>query len=158
MKRTATRRFRSGPLVAVLCGANLAACGSAASQPEVQAAPPLTAQSVTVRQTGNASAQIVSSTITYQRDESGGLVIHVSVQSQAASAQTITARASLYDAKGDLVGDASGGQISVAPGATAALQLNGPAPAGTIASTVFEVSNVPSPTPIATTPIPTGTP
>lgn len=150
--------FGRGPLVAVLCGATLAACGSSAAQPQAQSSPPLTARSVTVRQTGNASAQIVSSTITYQLDDSGGLVIHVSVQSQSASAQTITARASLFDSKSNLIGDATGGQISVTPGSTAELQLNGPAPTGTIASTVFEVSNVASPTPASTTPVPTGTP
>ncbi|MBV8528012.1 MAG: hypothetical protein JOZ75_06835 [Candidatus Dormibacteraeota bacterium] len=136
----------------------LVACGSSTTQPEVRPAPPLTAQSVTVRQTGNASAQVVDSTITYQLDASGSLVIHLSVQSQSASAQTITARASLYDAKNNLIGDATGGQISVAPGSTAPLQLNGPAPTGTIAGTVFEVSNVASPTPTSTTPIPTAAP
>ena len=145
-------------MVAVVCGATLAACGSAASQPEVQSRPPLTEQSVAVRQTGNASAQIVNSTITYQLDDSGGVVIHLSVQSQSPSAQTITARASLYDAKGNLIGDATGGQLSVAAGRTATVQLNGPAPTGTIASTVFELSTVASPTPISTTPVPTGTP
>ena len=158
MERRAPHLFSRAWLVAALCGATLAACGTSASQPEVQSSPPLTAQSVTVRQTGNASAQIVTSTITYQLDDSGGLVIQLSVQSQAASAQTITARASVYDAKGNLIGDATGGQLSVAAGSTAALQLNGPAPTGTIASTVFEVSTVASPTPTSTTPVPTGTP
>ena len=113
---------------------------------------------MTVRQTGDAAAQIVTSTIAYQVDDSGALVVHLNVQSQSASAQTITARASLFDAKGNLVGDATGGQISVAPGVTAALQLNGPAPTGTIAGSVIEVSNVASPTPTSTTPVPTGTP
>lgn len=158
MECRAPHLFSRGPLVAALCGATLAACGSSASQPEVQSSPPLTAQSVTVHQTGNASAQIVTSTITYQLDDGGALVIRLSVQSQAASAQTITARASVYDSKGNLIGDATGGQISVAAGSTATLQLNGPAPTGTIASTVFEVSNVASPTPPSTTPVPTGLP
>ena len=158
MERSALRLFSRGPLLAALCGATLAACGSAASQPEVQSSPPLTAHSVTVRQTGNASAEIVNSTITYLLDDSGGLVIHLSVQSQAASAQTITARASVYDTKGNLIGDATGGQLSVAAGSTASLQLNGPAPTGTIASTVFEVTNVASPTPRSTTPVPAGLP
>ena len=150
-------RFPRGPLVAALCGAALAACGSSAAQPEVQSSPPLTAQSVTVRQTGNADAQIVGSSAGFQLDGSGALVIRLSVHSQAASAQSITVRASLYDARSNLIGDATGGQISVAPGSTAALQLTGPAPNGTIAGAVFEVSNVPSPTPTSTTPIPTGT-
>ena len=157
MERTAPHLFSRVPFVAALCAATLAACGSASSQPEVQSRPPLTEQSVAVRQTGNAAAQIVNSTITYQLDDSGGVVIHVSVQSQSASAQTITARASLYDAKSNLIGDATGGQLSVAAGGTASLQLNGPAPTGTIASTVFEISNVASPTPTSTTPVPTGT-
>lgn len=158
MERTARALVTRGLLVGALCCTVLAACGTSTSQPEVQSSSPLTAQSVTVRQTGNASAQIVTSTITYQVDDSGGLVIHLSVQSQSGSAQTITARASVYDAKGNLIGDATGGQISVAGGSTASLQLNGPAPTGTIASTVFEVSNVASPTPTSTTPVPTGTP
>lgn len=158
MERTAPDLITRAPLVAALCGATLVACGTSASQPEVQSSPPLTAPSVTVRQTGNAAAQIVTSTITYQLDDSGGLVIHLSVQSQSATAQTITARASVYDAKGNLIGDATGGQLSVAAEGTAVLQLNGPAPTGTIASTVFEISNVASPTPTSTTPVPTGTP
>ena len=158
MERRAPHLFSRGSLVAAVCGATLAACGTSASQPEVQSSPPLTAQSVTVRQTGNAPAQIITSTITYQLDDSGGLVIHLSVQSQSASAQTITARASVYDIKGNLIGDATGGQISVAAGSTAALQLNGPAPTGTIASTVFEVSSVASPTPTSTTPVSAGLP
>lgn len=158
MERRVPHLFGRGPLIAAVCGgATLAACGTAAPQPEVQSAPPLTAPSVTVRQTGNAPAQIVTSTITYQLDDSGGLVIRLSVQSQSASAQTITARASLFDAKGNLIGDATGGVISVAPGSTASLQLNGPAPTGTIAGTVFEVSSVASPTATNTTPVPTST-
>ena len=148
--------FRRRPLVIALVVCTLAACGTVSPQPEVQSAPPLTAPTVSVRQTGNASAQIISSTITYQLDDSGALVIRVSVQSQSAAPQTISARASLYDAKGNLVGDATGGDLSVAPGTTASLHLNGPAPTATIASTVVEVSNVASPTPPSTTPIPTG--
>jgi hypothetical protein len=146
------RRLLFGVAVAGLA----AACGSQ-TQPEVQSATPLTAQTVTVRQTGNAQAQLLTSTITFQVDDSGSLVIHADVMSQSGSAQTITARASLYDSTGSIIGDATGGQIAVAPGATTSLQLNGPGPHGTIASAVVELTEVPAATPIVNTPIPAGT-
>lgn len=145
---------RSAILVAA-AGCTLVACGSTA-QPEAQSAAPLTAQSVPARQTGNAPAQLVTSTISYQLDDSGSLVIHLTVQSRAPGAETVTVRASLFDAAGALIGDATGGRTSVPPGSTAGVQLNGPAPHGTIAAATFEVTDLSAATPPASTPIPTG--
>lgn len=156
MARPVTRGVgRWGPLFAVPIVCLTAACG-ATTQPEVASATPLTAQTVTVKQTGNAAAQLDTSSITFQLDNSGSLVIHADVTSQATAPQTITARASLYDASGRLIGDATGGAIAIQPGATATLQLNGPTPHGTIASGTIELSNVAAPTPIVNTPVPTG--
>ncbi|MGH7687760.1 MAG: hypothetical protein ACREN2_13235 [Candidatus Dormibacteria bacterium] len=145
---------RSAILLAA-AGSALVACGSTA-QPEVQSAAPLTAQSVSARQTGNAPAQVVTPTISYQLDDSGSLVIHLTVRSQAPGAETVTVRASLFDAGGALIGDATGGRTSVPPGSAADLQLNGPAPHGTIAAATFEVTDLSAATPLASTPIPTG--
>ena len=142
-------------LAAALTGL-LAACGSS-GQPQVQSSRPLTEQSVAVKQTGNAAAQIVPTTTTYQIDDSGALVIQLSIQSQSAEAESIAVRASLFDAGGGLIGDAAGGRVSVPPGSTSTMELNGPRPQGTIASATFEVTDVTSPTPVVNTPIPTGT-
>lgn len=143
------------PILAVGLGVLLAACGTSA-QPEVQSAPPLAADSVAARQTGSAAAEIIPSTIVYRIDDSGALVIRLQVQSESSAAETITLRASLYDAAGAIVGDATGGAIAVQPGSVAEVQLNGPGPHGTIASAVFEVSDIPAPTPVVSTPVPTG--
>ena len=142
-------------LAAALTGL-LAACGSS-GQPQVQSSRPLTAQSVAVKQTGNGAAQIVPTTVTYQIDDSGALVIQLSVQSQSTAAESIMVRASLFDSDGGLIGDAAGGRVAVAPGSTTMVQLNGPRPQGTIAGATFEVTDVTSPTPVVNTPIPTGT-
>lgn len=155
MARPVTRGVGRWGLLALPVACLLAACGTA-PQAEVASATPLTAQTVTVRQSGNAAAQLVTSTITFQLDGSGSLVIHADAISQAAAAQTITARASLYDASGGLIGDATGGQIAVPAGETASLQLNGPAPHGTIASATVELSSVAAPTQVVSTPVPTG--
>ena len=145
------------PAVLLVAGAALlAGCGST-SQPEVGSSTPLTAASVAATQTGNAQAKLLTSTIAYRVDDSGALVIALSVMSTASAPQTILVRASLFDAKGTLIGDAVGGSTPVAAGATATMQLNGPAASGTIASAVFEVTNTLAPTPGVTTPIPTPT-
>jgi hypothetical protein len=143
-------------IIAAIFAGVLVACGSS-PQPVAQASPPLTTQSVDARQTGNGAARIIASSITYQIDNSGSLVIHLSVQSQAATPETVTVRASLFDSGGNLIGDATGGQVQVPPSGSASIQLNGPAPHGTIASAVYEVSDVPAATPVVSTPVPTGT-
>lgn len=148
---------RTGTALLALLAAGaslLTACGSS-TQPEIGSATPLTAASVTATQSGNAQAKLVPGTISYRVDASGSLVIKLSVMSTASTPQTILVRASLLDASGTLIGDAIGGTTQVAPGATASMELTGPAPNGTIASAVFEITNESAPTPSVTTPIPT---
>ena len=140
----------------VITVAALAGCGSS-SQPEVGATTRLTTGSVSVKQSGTARVQIQQTSVAYRLDDSGGLVVTLSVTSQAGTAQTIMARATLYNAAGAVIGDASGGSTQVPPGGTTTLQLNGPAPQGTIASALFEVTAISSPTQIAGTPPPTPT-
>lgn len=140
----------------VVVAAALAGCGSA-TQSEVGATSRLTTGSVAVRQSGTAQVQLQQSSVTYRLDDSGGLVVTLSVTSEASSAQTIMARATLYSSSGAVIGDASGGTTAVPAGGTATLQLNGPAPQGTIASAVFEITALNAPTPIAGTPPPTPT-
>ena len=134
----------------------LAACDSS-SQPEVGQASPLTNGTVSATATGSAAVQLQQSTISYKVDNSGSLVIQLSVVSTASSQQSIAARASLYDASGTVIGDAVGGQVAVPPGGTASLELTGPRPNGTINSSVFEFTVVKGPTPIANTAVPTVT-
>ncbi|MBV8196444.1 MAG: hypothetical protein JOY80_13065 [Candidatus Dormibacteraeota bacterium] len=136
--------------------AAVTACGSSA-QPEVGSASPLTNGMVTVSQTGSADAQIIASSLTYQLDDSGGLVVKLQVTSTATKKETIAGRASLYAESGTLIADAVGGDTTVDPGATVSLELSGPAPNGTIASAVVELTNTAAPTPIVNTPVPTGT-
>lgn len=142
-------------LAAALTGL-LAACGSS-SQPQAQSSRALTAQSVAEKQTGSATAQVVPSTITYQVDDSGALVIRLSVVSRSPAVVAIAVRASLFDSSGALIADAAGGRVSVPPGSPASVELSGPAPGGVIASATFEVTDISAPTPVGTTPIPTGT-
>jgi hypothetical protein len=121
------------------------ACGSTTQLPEAPATPPLTAAAVAVRLTGTAPVAIVPGSITYKLDDSGSLVINLSVKSNAKRPVTMEMRASLYDAAGTIVGDATGGQVGVAPGATAVLELNGPRPNGEIVSATFEGTSLPLP-------------
>ncbi|MFN2582918.1 MAG: hypothetical protein ABR498_09285 [Candidatus Dormibacteria bacterium] len=137
------------------CGL-VAACG-ANSQSEVGSTRPLTNGNVTAMQTGNAEATLNQSGISYRLDNSGSLVIRFSATSTSAMPQTIMARASLYNDSGGVIGDAVGGETPVAPGASVDIQLNGPAPNGTVASARFELTEVAAPTPIINTPVPTAT-
>jgi len=135
--------------LALCAGFALGACGST-QIPEAPATSPLTSGTVGFSQTGNAQAQIQQDSITYRVDDSGSLVVHLSLTSNASAAQSLAVRASLYDNSGAVIGDATGGQVQVAPGSTVQLQLNGPAPQGTISSAVFEVTATSSPTPTST--------
>jgi hypothetical protein len=85
------------------------------------------------------------SSVTYMLDNAGSLVVHLSLKSSASTAQTFAVQATLFDANGLIVGNASGGQVMVAPGATTPVQLNGQTPHGTIASARFEVTSVAAP-------------
>lgn len=146
-----------GTALAWCAGMALVACGSS-SVPEVASATPLTTATVGFSQTGNAAARVQAGTVTYRLDDSGSLVVTLNVISTAAAAETIAVRATLYNSSGAVVGDATGAQIQVVPGKTAPVQLNGPAPQGTIASAVFELTAVASPTPLKNTPAPGGVP
>jgi hypothetical protein len=130
----------------------IAACGSTTRLPEAPSTGALTATSVQVRQTGNAPAQVDPTSATFQLDTSGSLVMHITVTSTASGPVTIAARASLYDSGGKLIGDAAGGDVNLAANAPTVLQLNGPAPNGTIAAATVEVTSQASPTPTAATP------
>jgi hypothetical protein len=146
----------SGVAAVLGLGAVVCACGSAARLPETSETPPLATSSVAVSQTGTAPVTIVPDSVTYRLDDSGSLVVHLRVTSGAPDKQTIEARASLYDGKGALIGDATGGQVDVDPGSTVSLQLNGPAPTGEIVSSTFEFTTLPIPTiSVGPTPSPT---
>lgn len=127
-------------------GALSAACGSTTTLPETTATPPLATASVSVQQTGTAPVSILPGSVTYKLDDSGSLVVHLEITSHASTSDTITARASLYNGSGTVIGDAiTGGDVSVAPGATVALELNGPPPNGEIVSATFEFTSLPLP-------------
>ncbi len=79
-------------------------------------------------------------------DDSRSLVAHLTVRSHATTTIAISIRGSLYDPRHALIGDVSGGQVNIAPGASAAVELNGPTPIGTIASATFELTTKPTPT------------
>ncbi len=122
-----------------------AACGSTTQLPQAPQKPPLTAASVSVKQTGTAPVTIIPGSIAYKLDDSGSLVILLQVTSRAKTAETIMLRASLFGPNGALVGDASGGEQGVAPGATVGIQLNGPKPNDEIISATFEATSLPLP-------------
>jgi hypothetical protein len=123
----------------------LAACGDTVTLPQAPGATPFKAATVTITQTGDAPATVETDSVTYTSDNSGSLVIHLSLKSNATTAQTFAVQATLFDSTGLIVGNASGGQIMVAPSATTPVQLNGQMPNGTIASARFEVTAVAAP-------------
>jgi hypothetical protein len=100
---------------------------------------------VAITQRGNAAATIDARSVSFKLDDSRSLVVRATLTSHATSLISISARASLYDPRHNLVGDAIGGQVKVQPGQQTTLNLSGPTPLGTIASAVFEVSGQPSP-------------
>jgi hypothetical protein len=139
MTRNGTGRAGAflGLLISVLFAA---ACGETIKLPEAPQTPPLTAAAVSVKQTGNAPVGIVPGSITYRLDDSGSLVVDLQLTSHAKSTQSIMVRASLYGPGGSLVGDATGGEVGVTPGATAPIERNGPRPSAQIVSATFEVT------------------
>jgi len=136
----------------VLTAAAVVACGDTTRLPEAPATGALTAPPVRIDQTGNAAARINGSTVTFQLDDSGSLVVHVTVRSTAQNAQTLAIRASLFDSSDNIVGDATGGTVNVGPGVSLPVELTGPAPNGTIASARFELTTQAAPTPTSATP------
>ena len=140
------RRFVGPACALTLIAVGMAACGDDTKLPQAPAATPFRASTVTVQQQGNADVTIDPASVTYQLDDSRSLVVRLVVRSNAAATIAIIIRGSIYDPSHALVGDVTGGQINVTPGSTANVQLNGPTPLGTIASTTFEVSATPTPT------------
>ena len=138
---TTLRRCLAAGLVVV----GLAACGET-PQVNQAAASPLTAATVAVRQTGDAAITIKDGSITWHLDDARLLQVGMVVHSTAARAQTVSLRASIYDAGGRLIGDAAGGTLNVKPRSDAQITLTGPAPNGTIASATFEIRTTASPT------------
>ena len=139
------RRF--GPAcAAALLIATLAACGDDTKLPQAPSSSPFSTSPVSITQRGNAAATIDTSSVTFKLDDSRSLVAHLTVRSTARSTIAVSIRGSLYDPHHALIGDVTGGQINVQPGSTAAVQLNGPAPLGTIAAATFELTAKPTPT------------
>ena len=137
-------------LIAPACAASLllvglAGCGDDTKLPQAAAATPFTATAVAITQQGNADVSIDDASVKFVLDDTRSLVVHLSLTSHVTTPVTVSVRASLYDPKHALVGDAAGGQINVQPGQVTTVQLSGPTPLGTIASAVFEASTKASP-------------
>lgn len=132
-------------LVALLLMA-LSGCGDDTKLPQAVSATAFAASTVAVTQQGNADATIDTRSVSFMLDDSRSLVVHATLTSHASSMISVSVRASLYDPRHSLVGDAIGGQVKVQPGQQTVLSLSGPTPIGTIASAVFEVSGLPTPT------------
>jgi hypothetical protein len=147
MRLTRTTALRT--LIAGL-GLLLVACGSETPHVDQASAAALTESSVAVKQTGSAPVSVVDGSVHFRLDDARLLKVSATVHSTAGTAQTVSIRASLYDKSGKLIGDASGGSLDAAPGADTQLELSGPQPNGTVASATFEISTVPSATPIPT--------
>lgn len=136
----------------VLSLSALAACGDT-RLPEAPSTSPFAASTVSIRQVGNAPVTIDPSTVSFALDDARSLRVMLRLTSQASGPVTVSIRASLYDSRGGLIGDATGGQPNLQPGVATPLMLTGPTPLGTIASATLEAS-IPPPT----TPLPTGAP
>ena len=119
----------------------VAACGDSVKIPQAATGGALTATSVKVQQAGSGHARIDPNTVSFQIDNSGSLVVRVSVTSTASAPQTLTLSATLYDASNQIIGTAVGGNVNVPAGSTSVFELSGQAPAGTISSTTIEVSS-----------------
>lgn len=140
---------RTSPLVGALGATILAVlltgCGDDSKLPQVQATP-FSTGSVSVLQQGNANATIDPASVSFALDNARALVVRLTVRSLATTPTSMVIRASMYDPSHHLIGDATGGQVNVSPGATAQVTLNGPTPLGTIASATFELSAMALPT------------
>lgn len=121
------------------CGLLLAACGETPVIREASTQPPLLAPSVQSTETGDSSVTLTVGPADFRLDDARLLLITAHLHSSAAAPQTVAVHASLFDADGTIVGDASGGAVQVKPGADISVQLNGPTPTGTIARATFEV-------------------
>jgi hypothetical protein len=146
------RAWLEGIGIAALVLCALAACGSQTRLQEAPARGPLAASKVAVTTTGNAPATVDQSSVTFGLDDSGALVVHLHLTSRASTSESVSIRASLFSSTGALIGDATGGAVNVARGATVTVELNGPAPDGTISSATIELTAQASPTPTHTSP------
>ena len=124
------------------------ACGDSPVSVPQAATSPLIAGSVSVKQTGDAPVSLVQNSVTWKIDDARLVDVSLTVHCTASTAVTVSARASLYDAGGKLVGDATGGTLNVKPGSDAQLMLTGPTPTGTVSSATFEFTTVPASTPV----------
>src|ERR1700736_167370 len=106
----------AGPFLVLMVMMGAAACGDSTVLPQAQGTGALTAASVRIEQSGPAHAQIDASHVTFQIDNSGTLVVNLTLRSTESSPQTMTLVASLYDAGGKIIGNATGGVGSLASG------------------------------------------
>lgn len=135
-------------LLAPALGLVVVACGDATPVVPQAAPSPLLASSIAVKQSGDAPVQIAAGSASWHIDDAKLVNVSLTVHSSAKLAVTVTARASLYDKDGKLVGDATGGQLNVPPGGDVQLRLSGPTPHGTVTSATFEFTTIPASTPI----------
>ena len=135
------------PLLACAFGLALVACGETPHVDQAARAP-LTESSVSLKQTGNAQVSIVPSSVSYRLDDAHLLEVTLTVHSGASGAQTVTVRGSFTDKSGRLIGDATGSELNVAPGSDTTVMLSGPTPTGTIAAATYELTTIPSATPL----------
>lgn len=124
------------------------ACGDSTPSVPQAASSSLIGGSVSIRTTGDAPVSIVPDSAIWRIDNAKLLNVTVTVRSTAGAAATVSARASLYDKNGRLVGDVTGGQLNVQPGANVQVKLTGPTPSGTVTSATFEFTTIPAATPI----------
>jgi hypothetical protein len=138
------RRFVGPACAATLLMVGLTGCGDVTKLPEAPSATPFATSTISVVQQGNADATIDKSSVTFMLDDTRSLVAHLTVRSKANSTIAISIRGSVYDPHHALIGDLSGGQVNVGPRGTAAVQLTGPTPLGTIAAVTFELTATPT--------------
>jgi hypothetical protein len=140
-------RQLAGPacVAALLLGA-LTGCGDVTRLPVGAAATPFLAGTVAITQMGNADITIDNRSVDFTLDTTRSLVVHLTLVSTATSTITVVVRGSIYDPNHNIIGDATGGQVTVPPNQPTTVQLTGPNPLGTIAAATFEVTAVPPPT------------
>ena len=125
----------------------LAACGDTASIEEATTSPPLTASSVAITLTGDAGVTIPDPAhdVRFHLDDAHLLDIDLRVHRAATSSAVAAVKATLFDANGLIIGDASGGSTPLQAAQDTSFTLTGPTPTGTIAKATFEVHLTPVP-------------
>ena len=122
-------------------GGQLAACGGS-EQPatQVDQGRTLTAARVVVQPQGDVDVTVDQGSVTFVLDNAGLLKMTLTVASHASGRSTVTMKATLLDDAGRQVGSAIGGDVGVDAGAHRRVELNGPAPTGTIARVDLAIS------------------